>query len=248
MIRRTLIAAVLFVSATAHAQYTENFQSYGAHSNPPGWVDTSVGVSKPEAKGLFKTWPDPLVPANIVYGEQHSTPEPKPAAGDKTARVGTFSTYATKTFGGSSFEYRGRFLRTSSDTRVGVTFFSSYPEVDRYYLAGLWHQANGALTMQLFAYGAGTLIGTVDSGVTPEVNRWYRFAIRAEDAGGATHIRARYWRDGEAEPATWSIDANDASASRLTTGRIGMWSAVKGDAYIDELNVQTTSVQTITFF
>src|SRR5205085_9573939 len=232
--------------------YADDFQSYGPHANPPGWVDTSVGSSKPAAGGLYKTWPDPLQgnqASNIVYGTVQSSGKPD----GNNPRIGTFSTLTTKTFPGKGrFEYRGRFIRTNVDTRIGFTVFSSYPELDRYYLIGLWEGAAGApLTMQLFSFGAGALTGTTNSGFTPAINKWYRFAIQGDDVDGATLLRARFWLEADTEPAKWTIEAKDSTATRLTSGRIGIWSAVRGDAFVDDITAHSPvdhSAPTIKFY
>jgi len=234
------VALALICTFSAFAQtevlYTDDFQSYKTPSNPPGWVDTSVGIPKPEASGLYKAWPDPLQGnqgPNVVYGTKQSSGKPE----GNNPRIGSFSTLTTKRFDAKGrFEYSGRLIRTNSDSRIGLTFLSSYPEVDKYYLIGLWSQPNGTnLTMQLFGFGAGTITGTVDSNLTIDPNKWYRFLIQVDDVSSSTRIRARFWPDGTTEPTTFSIDAIDAAETRLTTGRIGMWAAVKGEAYIDDL-------------
>jgi len=243
--------AVLFTSAAAFAQsYTDDFQSYGEHANPPGWIDSSVGVVKPEAAGLYKTWGDPTQgnkATNVVYGTKQSS-----GKADPNGRMGTFSTYTAKSFTGvGRFEYRGRFIRTNSDSRIGLTFLSAYPEKDQYYLAGLMPQSGGALTMQLLSFGAGTFTGIVDSRFTPNPNQWCWFAIQADATDSETRIRARFWVDGSTEPSSWSIDATDATAKHLSTGRIGLWAAIKGDAYVDDLNAKSAidhNVPAISFF
>ncbi|HEX7809219.1 MAG TPA: hypothetical protein VF608_10855, partial [Thermoanaerobaculia bacterium] len=207
--RKTLwLSLVVLLCSGAFAQpaevsYSDDFQSYGAPANPPGWADKSIGGST--ANGLYKTWHDPLQGnqgSNIVFGTKQSSGHPE----GNNPRIGTFSTLTTKTFAGANrFEYRGRFIRTDSDTRVGLTFFSSYPESDSYYLVGLWSVPNSsALTMQLFGFGAGTPTGTINSGFTPAANTWYRFLIQVDDANNATKIRARFWPDGASEPTTFS--------------------------------------------
>ena len=235
----SLFAAALSAQNEVVVSYADDFQSYGTQKNPPGWIDTSVGSSKPVAGGLYKTWPDPLQGnqgPNIVYGTKQSSGKPD----GNNPRIGTFSTYTAKTFAGKGrFEYHGRFIRTNSDTRIGFTLFSTYPETDHYYLVGLWDAPGSKLTMQIFSFGAGALTGTVDSNFTPLPNKWYRFAIQADDVSGASFLRARFWLEGDTEPATWSIDAKDSTAQRLTSGRFGLWSAVKGDAYIDDITAKS---------
>jgi RHS repeat-associated protein len=236
---RSVVCLVLLASFAAAAQpvdYQDDFQSYGAPSNPSGWVDTSISGSNPN--GLYKTWRDPLLDTNIVFGTKQASGQPD----GNNPRIGTFSTLTTKTFGTNGrFEYRGRFFRGKKDTRVGLTFLSSYPEGSSYYLIGAWPSGGGGrfTTMQLFAHGAGTLSGTVDSAFTVDEGKWYRFAIHVEDFQNATTIRARFWLDGTAEPATYSIDASDGTAARLKQGRIGIWSAVKGEAYVDDLQAKS---------
>ena len=247
MMKRFAFAiAVLAAAAGAFAQasqpevsYADDFQSYGTPKNPPGWVDTSIGSSTPVAGGLFKTWPDPLQgnkATNIVYGTKSSSGKADPATG----RMGIFSTLTTKNFAGKGrFEFRGRFLRSDLNGRVGVTFFSSYPEKDSYYLIGLWPQGTStALTMRLMSFGTAAPTGTIDSSFTPETNKWYQFLVQVDDADNTTSIRARFWPDGTTEPKTFSIDAKDASATRLKAGRIGIWSA-NGDSYFDDITAKS---------
>jgi hypothetical protein len=236
----TALPLVAQTTPPAQVSLSDDFQSYGEHKNPPGWVDTSVGSSKPAADGLFKTWPDPTQgnhATNIVYGTQQSSGNPS----GNNPRIGSFSTFTTTSFPAKGgFEYRGRFIRTSATTQSGLTFFSSYPEKDQYYLVGAWPQANGTLTMQLFAFGGGAFTGVVDSGFTPAVNTWYRFFIQSDDAGGATNVRVRFWADGTTEPTTFSIDAKDTTPAHLVAGRLGIWSAVKGDTYVDDLSAKSS--------
>src|SRR5438105_12819709 len=129
----SLFAAPLAAQTDAVVSYADDFQSYGTHANPPGWVDTSIGASTPIAGGLYKTWPDPLQGnqgSNIVYGTKQSSGKPD----GNNPRIGTFSTYTARSFAGKGrFEYRGRFIRTDVSTRIGFTIFSSYPESDHYY-------------------------------------------------------------------------------------------------------------------
>ncbi|HWW61749.1 MAG TPA: Ig-like domain-containing protein, partial [Thermoanaerobaculia bacterium] len=229
----SLLACSALVAQQTEVAYTEDFQSYGKNKNPNGWIDTSVGGGN--GVGLYKTDIDPTQGnkgTNLVYGTKQSSGRPD----GNTPRIGTFSTLTTKTFSTSGrFEYTGRFIRTNSDTRVGFTLCSSYPEKDQYYLVALWTRASGGVSMQLHAFGAGTPAGTLDSGLTPDINKWYRFRIQADDLNNATQVRARFWLDGAPEPSTWSIDAADSAATRLKTGCIGIWSAVKGDFYVDDL-------------
>ncbi|MHB0972557.1 MAG: hypothetical protein ACYC60_22655, partial [Thermoanaerobaculia bacterium] len=232
-----LSAFVGFGAARAEeVLYKDDFQSYGTQKNPPGWVDNAIGKPAPTADGLYKTWPDPTEGnkgTNVVFGTKQSSGKPE----GTNPRIGTFSTLTTQVFSaGGRFEFRGRFIRTTADARVGLTFLSSYPSSDRYYLLGLWSQpASERLTMQLFGFPARPLSGTIDSGFTPEPGKWVRFLIRVDDINGQTRVNARFWPDGTPEPDAFSVDAVDATPERMTSGAIGIWSAVRGDAYVDEI-------------
>src|SRR5215210_1545103 len=114
-----IAAGLLFLATSTVAQTTqpdvsinENFQAYRNQANPPGWIDTSVGNPKPQANGLYKTWPDPTElknGTNVVYGTKQSSGTPE----GRNPRIGTFSTLSTVSFAGQGrFEYRGRILRT----------------------------------------------------------------------------------------------------------------------------------------
>ncbi|MBW3565712.1 MAG: Ig-like domain-containing protein [Acidobacteria bacterium] len=217
-------------------EYADDFQSYQRNDNPPGWFDTPVGKPKPQADGLYKVRTDPTEGANasnLVYGTVQASGMP---AGE-TPRIGTFSTLTTHTFDGTGrFEYTGRLVRTRKDSAIGITFFSSYPEVDSYYMIGLWSRAeSNDLTMQWFSPDDRLLGGSIDSGVTLEPNTWYRFYIQADALPTVTRVRARFWVDGDPEPSQWQIDGFDDASSRLTSGRIGMWAAVRGESYLDDL-------------
>jgi RHS repeat-associated protein len=248
--------------------YNDDFQSYGTQKKPTGWVDTPVGSTKPVTHDIFKTWPDPLQNSkgtNIVYGAKQSS-EDGEDEGNGTFSTLTTKTF----IGTTHFEYRGRMLRTNSGAHLGLTFFSGYPQKDQYYLIGLQphsgrrHSSDAVvqpnddggggddgdhgddddhdttISMQLVANGAGTPTGTLDSKVTIATNKWYRFAIIVDPSGSAIRIRARFWLDGATEPSTWSIDALDSSSKRLTSGRIGVWAAVKSNVYFDDFSAQSS--------
>lgn len=111
------------------------------------------------------------------------------------------------------FEYRGRFLRASEGSHVGVTFFS--------HMLALWRGR-----IALYRDGR-ELVSTRD---IPEAGKWYRFIIRYD----AEHrIRVRIWADGTSEPEAWLLETVDASQ---TPGHIGLWS-LGGAAYFDDLAV-----------
>jgi RHS repeat-associated protein len=246
--RIATIGFVIFASTTAifgqtpSAAYRNDFQSYVLHTEAEGWVDSVEGGAGSRSARVFSIWPDPVQgdgAANLVYGARPDGVSP----GHADPRLGRFSTYTGLTFDGSGhFQYRGRFLRSSSRSQIGLVFFSS-PERLAAYVIGVRQQPLGAMTIQLFAIGGGSPQGTLDSNFSPDANHWYDFLIEATDTGFETRIQARFWIHGTAEPDTFSIVASDRVATRQTRGRIGVWvGGLGGAAYVDDLVAATSAV------
>jgi RHS repeat-associated protein len=266
----TLLATIA-TNAAAQTQtpvtYSEDFQSYGKSRKPAGWLDGKVGDLNAKPRGYFKTDNDPAgdkKDANIVYGTTKSTGSDDEEKNGK--RIGYFATFADKTFAAAGrFEIQGRVLALSGQGRIGFTVLSGYPEKDRYYLIGEQRNAQGVAALKLMSFGAGAPSGTLQSDILIERGKWYRFRLSADDVNNATTVRARFWLDGTTEPAAWQINATDSSATRLTTGRFGLWSGGRGDSdngnsddedghkgfYIDGLSAHSpsdTTAPTINFY
>lgn len=133
----------------------------------------------------------------------------------------------------SSYRFSGRLRMTDSNSGIGVTFYSQYTNEDVYYR--LRRYSSGAF--HLSPHNT-SLSGDLDSGVVPAANTWYRFIIEVQNVSGTTEIRAKVWQDGSAEPGSWQIAASDSSATRIETGRIGLWSYTSGSKYWDDLLVE----------
>jgi len=84
------------------------------------------------------------------------------------------------------------------------------------------------------------LEGRTASQFVPEASQWYRFRVRIESPAGETLLRARFWREGAAEPTAWAIDARDRQQP-LDHGTIGVVSLSDGVAF-DDLRVQALSL------
>jgi RHS repeat-associated protein len=231
------LAFVLALAAPAAARtesvYREDFQQYASEASPQGWVESSMArpsrrraATTPGGK-LFRTWPDPLDGGNIAYGARNLSGE----LNGEQPRTGTFSTLSTIDFE-NNLDFSGRFFRTDTGTRLGLEFFSAVPDRDVYYLIALWPSS-----MKLFAGGA-----VADSAFTPDPGRWYRFRVLAQAIGNATLIQARFWPDGTLEPQAFSLFAVDSSPGRLARGRIGIWAAGRGEAYVDDLEARSEPV------
>ncbi|HEX8619941.1 MAG TPA: Ig-like domain-containing protein, partial [Thermoanaerobaculia bacterium] len=240
MFRLLALLAVVVTCTSLFAQstttFTETFEQYDAQSEPAGWLDTSGQK--------FRTYADPLLASNVIYGAKHGVPKQRsvhrrgPAA---TPEGGAYSTLSGRTFElGDGFEYRGRFYRGSSDALLGFTFFSAQPEGSVYRMVALWRRGGEtAPTMRLYRND----VQNADSAFTPAPAQWYRFAIRADVSNAGTRIRVRFWPDGTVEPQSWAIDTIDSNTSR-SAGRIGLWS-LSGTTYFDDLTIIARSEEEV---
>ena len=213
-------------AASAQAPvYTENFESYGAPGEPPGWFDSSPGNPGNEAPGQFKVWSDPVVGANRAFGHKGASE--------------SYSHYRARTFhAADGFRFEGRMMRTKSKAHLGVTFLSDFPLRDEHYRLALTND-NG--TVRLEGRGSGSANGDTESGVSLDLNVWYRFAIEVAKTGSIQRIRAKVWKGSQSEPAAWQIDATDDSGER-PSGWIGVWAEGSGEKQWDDLNIRSTTV------
>jgi YVTN family beta-propeller protein len=199
----------------------EGFEAYVAGEQPKDWLDTRQRNSMVEDDSLFQVFD---LSGTKVFG---------------TASRGTniHSHYGgTGIDGLGGYEYQGRLMITQGSQGVGVTAFSQYPASDAYYRLRSYDD-RPSFHFSPHPHGAVTLAGDLDTGVVPLPNVWYRFRFQVEDLGTQTEIRAKVWAAGEAEPADWQAQASDASATRLTSGKIGLWSMGNDNKYWDDLAV-----------
>jgi len=125
-------------------------------------------------------------------------------------------------------------LKLTDDGEIGASVYSSYPyDQQKAYL--LYREAGGSF--QLDAVGS-TITGTLDTGLTPQVDNWYQFKIQVTTHISSANLRAKVWLDGQSEPADWPVIANDTGAGRLTAGTIGVRSTGAGSKYFDDLKVE----------
>ena len=135
----------------------------------------------------------------------------------------------------SDYEFTGRLMREKESGGIGVTFYSRFPAgYDRYYR--LRNYADQP-TLQIAPHGTRITEGITDTGVEPAPGQWYHFRIQVQTESGATHIYARVWPEGEAEPAGWQVDCIDDSDDRLTAGSVGLWGLDAGGKRFDDLSV-----------
>ncbi len=133
--------------------------------------------------------------------------------------------------GAPGYRYTGRLRMSNNKGGIGVTAFSGFPGNTAYYRLRRYLD-NG---FHLTASGTTFQGGTTETGVIPNANQWYRFALEVEDTTTQTDVRAKVWPEGAAEPAAWQVSAFDASPTRLTGGTFGVWSFHAGSKDWDDI-------------
>lgn len=132
----------------------------------------------------------------------------------------------------SDFELRGRMAIDHPSAAIGVTTYSQYRTGDAYYRLG--RTSGGPFVLEGRPALSCSSSGTP---VTPAAGEWYRFELDVQDTGSSNQIRAKVWRQGDAEPSGYSLSCVDSSAQRPSGGRIGVWSGGTGSKYWDDFEV-----------
>ncbi|MCA8959739.1 MAG: hypothetical protein KDC38_04475, partial [Planctomycetes bacterium] len=203
-----------FVEVTG---YLEDFEGYVTGADPAHWLDTDAFNALTENEALFAVATDGVdsfleTTSTATNIHSHLVDVPLPPGG---------------------YQYSGRLRLGASSSGIGVTFFSDFPNSATYYRMRRYFGSSFHIT----ADGSAITGGVTDSGLVPVVNVWYRFRIEVEDTGSRTEIRGRVWPDGSPEPAGWPIDCFDDSATRFTSGTVGVWGFTSGSKSFDDLTV-----------
>ena len=210
--------AILTVAESPY-DYFNNFNSYAAGTDPPGWMDTGANNSLVEDDSLFKVYD--------VGGQK--------AFGTASSLTNIHSHYVAAAYDATNgFIFAGRLRMSAANSGIGMTFLSDYPNSDTYHRLRSYN--NSSLHLSPHPHGT-TVAGDTDSEVIPTANTWYMFKIEVIDTGSRTEIRAIIWAEDTTEPADWQIDAYDDSPTRPTVGAIGVWSMGPGSKYWDDLAV-----------
>ena len=203
-------AAVNVASQSGSNWLSESFDGYAVGDDPINWFDTARDNSMSHDEAMFKVFD--------VEGQKVSG----------TAQTATTNIHSHYIGAGSeswtNYEYTGRMRISGVRDGIGVTFFSDYPNTDSYYR--LRRQGSGAFHISPHGSGIGCS-GTTDTGVVPAANAWYLFKIQVENTSSQTEVRARVWREGSSEPASWQASCSD-TGTRRTSGTVGLWGVVSG--------------------
>ena len=200
--------------------YQTDFEGYTEGDDPLNWYDSGPDYALVEDNSLFKVYE---FGDNKVFGTVSTANH-------------IHSHYVGPMVLGQGYEYTGRLLMSDSDSGVGLTFYSHYPNSNTYYRLG---RNKDNPSFELYPNLSGhNLQGQVDSGLTPAPNTWYNFKIHLLDTSTETELKAKIWPTTQTEPHPWQIEASDDSAVRLTQGQMGLWATGAGRKYWDNLRWQ----------
>jgi len=203
-----------------------NFDGLVVGANPPNWVDTGANNSLVPNDTLFNV---KQVGTDLVFGT------------DSTA-TNIHSHYVTPASANwSTFDFTGRMRISVATGAIGVTVLSDYTNSDTYYRLRRLGSGQTEFHLDQHPDSSTTLLGDVTTGVVPAANTWMRFHIQVEVLPLQTNVRANVWADGGGEPAGWQANASDTSPTRLTSGKIGVWSFSTGSKYWDDMRVVFTA-------
>ncbi|MCF6264341.1 MAG: hypothetical protein L3J24_12245 [Xanthomonadales bacterium] len=194
----------------------ETFTGYSANTDPFDWFDTGANNSMQEDDSLFKVFD---IGGNMAFGTSNVN-----STNIHSHYIGTGSD------DWSNYIYSGRMMIEGDNDNIGVTFYSDYPNSDRYYRL----RREGSSGFYISPHGT-SCTGDTQTGITPAVGDWYEFVVDVQNTGSSTSIKAKVWLSGTAEPVTWQVDCSDSSATRLLNGTIGIWGVVGGDDSGDKL-------------
>jgi predicted MPP superfamily phosphohydrolase len=142
-----------------------------------------------------------------------------------------------------NYTFSGKMKRTEKQGQIGVTFYSQFDKgLDRYY-----RLRTSTVYPAFYLSPHGTLLGgdSLITGVEPKPNVWYLFKINVESQPAGTHIFVKVWQEGFPEPQSWQAEAMDRSATAITNGTVGVWSAKQGLHSFDDLLVKNSLGDTL---
>lgn len=207
--------------AAGPALLVADFDRLPAGQAPVNWQQTGARSHYPGRNDLFRTI---ALDGNTTYGAD--LPE-----------EGNISLLAKRgALKWTNYTVRGQVMVTEEDGGVGVVVLAQGK--DQYYVL---RRAKDAPAFALHVWPAGlqTLAGRLDSGVVPVADVPYSFKIKTEATATETRIQAKVWPSDDGEPASYQIDAVDASEVRLRAGTIGVWAGGPGLKCIDSVIVST---------
>ncbi|MFC1662626.1 MopE-related protein [Patescibacteria group bacterium] len=202
----------------------EDFEDYSIGIDPPLWLSTGANNSLTEQSGLFSI------------------------AQDTTKVLGTSSTLTNihSHYIGpnadlwSNYEFTGKMKLSDLNGGIGVTAYSDYPNSDTYYRLRKEPSTGYFVLSKHPDAQKNDLVTTKNDQISPVQNTWYSFRLRVENntTNNQTLVKARIWPSSQTEDTgLWNIEANDATANRITHGTVGVWTMLGGVKSFDDFQV-----------
>jgi len=212
---------------------TENFESQVLETDPNNWFDTRKNFSLVQDETLFKV-------KSLGLNK---------AIGTLSTQDDIHSSYnGTNALNMKDYEITGRFYYSDSNSSLGITFLSDYPNSNKYYSLRA-DKTNTSIygdgtanQFHIFSNNGGTLVGDFNSNQNAINKSWYKFRIRLNDTGTLTNIKAKIWKETASEYPFWQIDTNATGASRLTKGTVGFWTKGIGEKYLDDVRISNITI------
>jgi subtilase family serine protease/PKD repeat protein len=195
-------ADTLTARITCPQAFIETFDPYGGDRDPDGWVDYQVDGGKLKPREGFRTDVDA---GDVVYV-------------GKADRASEYRTTASLAW--HDYEWTGSLLLGDEKHKgLGLLTYADLAAA-RYYQI-VYERSHKDWGFRILKGTKDSFDGKTRSGFAPKDETWTRFRIRVENAKTSTRVRARFWKDGDAEPTSWAMDAKDTS-SPLRAGTIGL--------------------------
>ncbi len=215
-----LFAAVVTPPPVTPPVETEGYFEDFEGSNPTGWMATGSSNSLIEDSSVFGIMQ--MSDGNLVYGVSNG-------------QTNIHSHYVVDgSEGWQNYEFGGLLATSLSDSGIGMTLYSDYPNSDSYYRL----RSYSGKSFRISSHGSSSpqCEGITDTGVDPQASVWYQFRFRATSEASGTHLQAKVWAYGSAEPGQWQVDCTDPEAT-LQGGRAGLWAMGPGEKVWDDLYI-----------
>ncbi len=153
----------------------------------------------------------------------------------------TWVSAASRYLGGSSstwgpYEISGRVYLATAGARAGVAVRvgSSSP------ISGFLLGSDSRGVFSLEQRGKSLLIcaSSVSTGVSALSYRWFKFKLRYTNPSSRSRLRAKVWRDTEAEPLAWQADCWTDVPPASDSGVFALYRDNGGTVYWDDLEVR----------
>jgi hypothetical protein len=193
--------------------YSASFTGLATGAHPIGFIDTG---------GMFRVTrlsdQNPIVSAPTSWGNSVS----RYLAGGSS--------------GWGAYEISGRMYLTTGSRIAGVAARVTSANPFTGFLLGA--DSRGVFSIEQRGKLPLRCASSASTGVSALTGRWYRFKFRNTRPSGRARLRAKVWREGEAEPSAWLADCWTDTPVPLDSGVFALYRDTSGTVYWDDLEVR----------